>query len=230
MNALSFTFRTLSLAMLPSGALWWPRERLLCVSDLHLGKTERIARRGGTMLPPYETRDTLERLESDIAASDPALIISLGDSFDDDEAGRAIADADRAALRRLSDGRRWIWIAGNHDPNVPDLPGAWMHEMHLGPLAFRHIAAPGAEAEVSGHYHPCARFSARGARITRRCLLHDDRRIILPAYGTYTGGLDWTAPVLRGLLSSEARALLVGPTPCALPVPVHGRATKAVVQ
>jgi len=57
-----FDFCGARLTALGSGALWWADHGLLCVSDLHLGKAERIARRGGTALPPYETMDTLTRL------------------------------------------------------------------------------------------------------------------------------------------------------------------------
>ena len=101
-----------------SGALWWPAERLLCVADLHLGKSERLARRGGTLLPPYETAETLDRLAAEIAALAPARVVCLGDSFDDCAAGAALAPADAARLTALMAGRDWIWIAGNHDPGA----------------------------------------------------------------------------------------------------------------
>ena len=99
-----------------SGALWWQAERLLCVADLHLGRSERLARRGGTLLPPYETAETLDRLAAEIAALAPARVVCLGDSFDDGAAAPALAAADAAVLAALIAGRDWIWVAGNHDP------------------------------------------------------------------------------------------------------------------
>ena len=104
------------LAARASGALWWPDERLLCVADLHLGKSERLARRGGALLPPYETAETLDRLAAEIAALAPARVVCLGDSFDDSAAGAALAPDQAARLYALAAGREWIWIAGNHDP------------------------------------------------------------------------------------------------------------------
>ncbi|WP_099826696.1 ligase-associated DNA damage response endonuclease PdeM [Oceaniglobus indicus] len=202
-----------------TGALWWPAKRLLCVSDLHLGKSERIARRGGTMLPPYETRDTLTRLEAEIATLDPACVVSLGDSFDDGAAAHGLGADDRAWIARLQRGRRWVWIEGNHDPDLTGIGGVHLHSLPLPPLTFRHIAVPGEAGEVSGHYHPKAVLSLRGKHVSRPCFLHDSNRVILPAFGTFTGGLSWADPVFRTLMRAEATAVLTGPMAHAIPVP-----------
>lgn len=201
-----------SLLLRPSGALYWPDEALLCVGDLHLGRAERLARRGGGLLPPYETADTLDRLEAEIAALSPRRVICLGDSFDDLAAAEGLADGETGRLRRLAAGRQWVWIAGNHDPGPVDLPGTHRVELRLGALEFRHAAAPGplAGAEVSAHFHPRARLSRRGVTVTRRCFLGDAQRLILPAFGTYTGGLDARDPAFDALLGAEARAWLLG--------------------
>ena len=113
MNAYPFSLAGATLALLPSGALHWPTEGLLVVSDMHLGKSERIARRSGTLLPPYETRDTLARLDADIQATAARTVLCLGDSFDDAAAADALAEEDLAWLTRLMAGRRWLWIEGN---------------------------------------------------------------------------------------------------------------------
>ncbi len=102
----------------PSGALWLPGARALIVSDLHLGKAERLARRGGPFLPPYEVAETLARLEAEIAALNPRHVACLGDSFDDPAAARRLDPADWRRLAALAAGRRWTWISGNHDPTV----------------------------------------------------------------------------------------------------------------
>jgi DNA ligase-associated metallophosphoesterase len=223
MNDLPFRFRGETLHALPSGALWWPARGVLCVSDLHLGKSDRMARRGGPMLPPYETQETLTRLAADIAATGPQEVICLGDSFDDLAAGRDLATPLRDLLLGLMAGRRWIWILGNHDPGPIGLGGTHRRDHGLGPLMFRHIAETGAAGagagEVSGHYHPKARISLRGRSLSRRCFLLDAERIVMPAYGAYTGGLDCGRPELAGLMSSNAEAILLGPTPVRIPMP-----------
>lgn len=219
MNTLAFTFCGARLRALPSGAVHWPEQATLVVSDLHLGKSERMARRGGPMLPPYEVTETLDRLLDDIAATHPRTVICLGDSFDDLTAARAARAAVSDRLAPALAGRRWIWIEGNHDPGPVDLGGEHLAELPLGPLVFRHIAQPEARGEVSGHFHPKARVRLRGRTITRRCMLIDDARLMLPAYGTYTGGLFSHEPVLANLMAANAQAILTGPAPTALPMP-----------
>jgi DNA ligase-associated metallophosphoesterase len=207
------------LLALGSGALWWPDQSLLVVSDLHLGKSERIARRGGAALPPYETRDTLNRLAADLALSHARTVVCLGDSFDDPVAADTLPDAERAWILRLQEGRRWVWIAGNHDPGPPGFGGAHLTELPVAPLVFRHIARDGASGEISGHYHPKASITLRGRSITRAAFLVDRDRVILPAYGTYTGGLRTQTPVLGRLMRLEAVAVLTGATPTPIPMP-----------
>lgn len=218
MNSLPIPFAGTTLAALPSGALFWPDRALLCVSDLHLGKSERMARRGGPILPPYEARETLDRLGADIAATAPETVICLGDSFDDDAAMRALEAGAQGRLATLMAGRRWIWIAGNHDPGPVDLGGSHVANHRENPLTFRHIATEGG-GEVSGHYHPKARLALRGRHLTRRCFLFDSRRLILPAYGTYTGGLFSHSDTLATLMAADARAILLADPPLAMPMP-----------
>ena len=216
MNALDFSFCGETLSAMPSGALYWAAQDMLVVSDLHLGKSERIARRGGTLLPPYDSEETLARLADDIASAFPATVLCLGDSFDDLIAAEALSDAIRTRLTSLQAGRRWLWLEGNHDPGPVDLGGTHLNEVTEGPLKFRHIAEAGTEpGEVSGHYHPKARLR----RASRPCFMMDDTRLILPAYGSYTGGLDWTTPVLRDLFAEKAIAYLTGRQVLAVPVP-----------
>jgi len=219
MNALDFAFSGTLLTALSSGALWWPDEGVLCVSDLHLGKSERMARRSGTMLPPYEVEETLNRLSEDIAATAPNTVICLGDSFDDLEAAEAVQAELNLRLAPMMAGRRWIWIEGNHDPGPVDLAGTHLAELALGPLFFCHMArADGPQGEVSGHYHPKARLGAGGRVISRRCFLLDEKRVILPAYGTYTGGLFADDPALTSLMQEQPRAILLNSPPLMIPV------------
>lgn len=218
MNDFVFDFHGARLHARPSGALWWPAARLLCVSDLHLGKSDRIARRGGGMLPPYEGRDTLARLEAELRATGAAAVICLGDSFDDAEAAAGLAPTLAGWLAHLTEGRNWVWVEGNHDPGPLALPGTQRTRVAFGALSFCHIATA-TEAEVSGHYHPKARIGFRGGGVARPCFLIDRARIVLPAFGTYTGGLATTDPVLSDLMAAEALAVLTGARAHALPMP-----------
>ena len=218
MNSYDFTLAGAHLCALGSGALYWPAENLLCVSDLHLGKAERRARLGAAPLPPYETRDTLSRLEADLKATDATTVICLGDSFDDSAAADALPESEKLWIAALQAGRRWIWIEGNHDPGPVDMGGAHLAELTRPPLTFRHIARPAETAEISGHYHPKATLRAKSRSVTRPAFLIDETRVILPAYGTYTGGLRCSDAVLHDLMQAPALAVLTGPTPRPMPL------------
>ena len=209
-NAYAFDFRGERLHAHPGGVLLWGDRDLLVVSDLHLGKSERMARRGGAFLPPYDTLDTLARLDELIQTLDPAAVICLGDSFDDDAAAEGLTTTERLVLGKAMAGRRWVWVEGNHDPSAGGYEGDRCAELAVGPMVFRHIAEPDAAGEVSGHYHPKATVSARGARMSRPCFLIDGARIVMPAFGTYTGGLASHAPELDALMGAEAVAVLTG--------------------
>ncbi|MBT8460135.1 MAG: ligase-associated DNA damage response endonuclease PdeM [Boseongicola sp.] len=209
-------FQGEDLQLRRSGALFWPARKMLAVSDLHLGKSERIARRAGTLLPPYETTETLTRLSDEIAETQPEVVLCLGDSFDDAIAATSLDESHLSTLQRIQAGRRWIWIEGNHDPGPMGFSGTTLAELHEEPITFRHIATTTCEnGEISGHYHPKARIKGT----SRRCFLVDERRMILPAFGAYTGGLSWTTPELRALFSRSATAYLTGRRTLAVPVP-----------
>lgn len=214
MNGYEFNLGQAVLTALPSGALWWPSERCLTVSDLHLGRSERYARRAGALLPPYEVEETLTRLDADIAATEARVVVCLGDTFDDLQAAD-LGEAQALWLARLMAGRRWVWIEGNHDPGPVGLGGEHRAELSFGPLIFRHIAVAGGSGEVSGHYHPKARIAGQA----RRCFLADPRRLIMPAYGTYTGGIYCDDPALSELMQPGAVAILTGQTARPMPMP-----------
>ena len=174
-----------------AGALYWPEEGLLVVADLHLEKGSSFATRG-VLLPPYDTAATLARLGALVARYAPRFVVALGDSFHDDGGPQRVSEDDRAMLGSLQCGRDWIWIAGNHDPEpVRDLGGVSAAMFGIGPLVFRHAPErEDAAGEVAGHLHPVARVNGRGRTVSRRCFATDGKRMVMPAFGAYTGGLN----------------------------------------
>ena len=194
-----------------SGALWLPAHRALIVADLHFEKGSAYALRG-QLLPPYDTRETLTRLEREVAAARPDLLIFLGDSFHDGAAEDRLAGDDAARLAALADGRRLIWVVGNHDADGPRfLPGEIIDEMVLGALLLRHEPREGSQpGEVSGHLHPAAKVASRGGRVRRRCFLTDGDRLILPAFGAYAGGLNVKDEAFAGLFTTRPLAATLG--------------------
>ncbi len=172
------------------GALYWPSQKCLIVADLHFEKGSAYAARG-VHLPPYDTSATLTRLEELVARLKPDSVIALGDSFHDQGARARIAPSDAARINNLTNACAWTWIAGNHDPLPEGFGGTIAEEVRRASLTFRHEPAPApATGEVAGHLHPCAVVQVRGRRLRRRCFASDGTRLILPAFGAYTGGLN----------------------------------------
>ncbi len=202
-----------SLVLDLSGALWWPERAVLVVADLHLEKGSGFAARG-VPLPPHDTQATLARLAGVVARLVPRTVVCLGDSFHDRGAVGRMAAAARERLKELVAGRDWVWIAGNHDPAPPDEWGGRVCcELTLGGLTLRHEAATLCktfDGEVSGHFHPKAALHVRGRRIAGRCFVTDGRRLILPAFGAYAGGLNVLDPAVAGLLDPGFQVILLG--------------------
>jgi DNA ligase-associated metallophosphoesterase len=187
------TFIVVDCALEPQscGALWWADKRLLVVSDLHLEKGSAYASRG-QMLPPYDTRSTLGRVARLMDRLQPRTVISLGDSFHDRRSRPRMATDDVAQVRAMTSACDWVWIEGNHDLAPPDdLGGRAASEISVGPLTFRHEPTEGpARGEVAGHLHPCARIVGRRGSVRTRCFATDGTRLVMPAYGALTGGLN----------------------------------------
>jgi DNA ligase-associated metallophosphoesterase len=186
-----------------AGALYWPDERLLIVADLHLEKGSAFAKRG-VLLPPYDTAATLARLARLVERYAPRLVVALGDNFHDDDGPLRMSSADRATLKLLQRSRDWVWIAGNHDPNLPDgIGGVFADVLALGPLTFRHEPSERpCDGEIAGHLHPVARVAQRGRAMSRRCFASDGRRLIMPAFGAYAGGLNVRDRAISGLFGT----------------------------
>ena len=194
-----------------SGALYWPDEATLILADLHLEKGSSLARRG-IFLPPYDSRATLARLARLCQSFQPRRIVALGDSFHDPEGPARLPAEERALIADLAARHGMVWIAGNHDGlSAEPLGGAVTEELRLGPLVFRHLPArDGRAGEIAGHLHPCASVSVKGRRFRRRCFVGDGTRLILPAFGVFTGGLDLFDDAFAGLFLKTITAFLLG--------------------
>ncbi len=195
----------------PAGALFWPETRVMAVSDLHLEKGSSYARRG-SLLPPWDTRETLERLALAMRRFAPRIVVALGDSFHDPHGPGRLAAADAARLAVLTRAARFVWVLGNHDPRPPEgIEGESVAVWPAGPLLFRHEArADAGPGEVCGHHHPKASIPARGCTVSRPCFVTDGARLMMPAFGAYTGGLDVAAPAIARLFPRGGRAFLLG--------------------
>jgi len=209
-----FSFSGHELMALPQGALFWPARRALLVADLHLEKASWFAA-GGQMLPPYDSLATLSDLAAIAAAAGPEEIWCLGDSFHDRHGCDRLPAAAREQLIALTAATRWTWIVGNHDPGFADHCGAdhcggrIVEEAEVDGLILRHEADPAElRPELSGHFHPKLRITHRGRRVSRRCFVATATKLILPAFGSLTGGLDAHHPEIVRAVGSGAQALV----------------------
>lgn len=211
MTSTEIVFQSEKLYCHLSGALIWPAAETIIVSDLHLEKGSAFAERG-ILLPPYDSRETLNRLTKVIENQLVSRVICLGDSFHDQSAFKRLGMEEKTLIQQMTTARDWIWITGNHDPSPPSqLGGQVSIELSVGPLTFRHIAEPNADAgEISGHYHPKARVTVRGRGLSAPCFIADENKLILPAFGAYTGGLDVTDPAIERYFHNNYRIHMLG--------------------
>ncbi len=216
MVPLSFADR--QFLALPQGALFWPARGALIVADLHFEKASWYAR-SGQLLPPYDSRATLERLEKLVDACEAREIWCLGDSFHDaDGPGRLAAEC-RERLARLARKVEWVWVTGNHDHalsggQAPSMPGHVVAEAVVDGVVMRHEADENEpRPEISGHFHPKVRLGLRGHHVSRRCFLRAPGKLLMPAFGALAGGLDAGHAAIGRVIGPRAEAL----------VPVDGR-------
>nr|WP_321483962.1 ligase-associated DNA damage response endonuclease PdeM [uncultured Cohaesibacter sp.] len=228
----AFTHRGETFEASLTGALYWPRHQALLVADLHLEKGSAFAR-GGQFLPPYDSHQTLSLLAADIAHFQPARVLCLGDSFHDIGGAARMAPDVAQLLNALIGKQEWVWLTGNHDPVIPaDLGGERAQTRNLAgaecPVILCHepgeskkalsAVSPAAESatllehclEICGHMHPVARIPARGRTMRRKCFLLAKERIIMPAYGSFTGGLELRDEAFAPYVPEDARLLVIG--------------------
>lgn len=208
----SLLFGGHDLIPMADAALYWPARQALLVADLHFEKASWFAS-FGQLLPPYDSVETLARLEKLVEATAARELWCLGDSFHDVRGVERMPARAREALDRLTARLDWTWVVGNHDPHLDaSIGGRIVDEIEIDGLLLRHEAVRDeVRPEISGHFHPKLRITVRGRRIARRCFVHSDSKIILPAFGALTGGLDAADPAIVRAVGRPAQALV--PTP-----------------
>ncbi len=204
----SFEFNDQEMLLVQGRALFWPRENALLVADLHLEKASAFARHG-QMLPPYDSRETLERLARALRETGARRVFCLGDNFHDAGGAARLEPYAAGMLAALTSALDWVWIGGNHDGGEDE----GIQQVEVGGLLLRHRARAGELLpELSGHFHPKLTVAARGRRITRACAVRSERRLILPAFGALTGGMNAASPEILGAMQP---ALAIDAVACA---------------
>jgi len=204
-----FSFAGETFEATASGALYWSARSALLVADLHLEKASWFARLG-QFLPPYDSHATLSALADELERSGATQLYCLGDSFHDAFGCDRLPANARELLTELTSSLEWTWIVGNHDPGFADHCGGTIRdEVELGPLVLRHEAVAGeARPEISGHFHPKLRLHLKGRQVSRRCFVVSANKMIMPAFGSLTGGLDAHHPEIMRSVGTGAAALV----------------------
>lgn len=202
-QTLPVTFAGNDLLLDARGAIFWPSEHTLIVSDLHLEKASFLAQFGAAV-PQYDSRDTLQKLQELVAHHRPQRVICLGDSFHDVKAVRRLSADDAALLNGIvASCAEWVWILGNHDPVLDaDIPGIAAAHLDIGGIRLCHEPQPDTPNQIIGHYHPKVQMRLQGTRISGRCFLLGESMLIMPAFGSFTGGLDCNDAALNRLSST----------------------------
>ena len=204
-----FSFAGETFEATPSGALFWPARQALLVADLHLEKASWFARLG-QLLPPYDSHATLTALARAVEKTQAKRLYCLGDSFHDRFGCDRLPAEARALLTELTSRLDWTWIVGNHDPGFADHCGGHIaDEVEIGGIVLRHEAVRGdPRPEMSGHFHPKLRLQLKGRHVSRRCFVVSQTKMILPAFGSLTGGLDAHHPEILRNVGANAAALV----------------------
>lgn len=204
-----FSFAGRNFEVCPDGALYWPEQDALFVADLHLEKASWFARLG-QFLPPYDSHATLAALHSDVERTGASRLFCLGDSFHDRFGCDRLPVSARELLQAMTDQLDWVWIVGNHDPGFADhCGGRIVDEVEMGGIVLRHEAVLAEDRpEMSGHFHPKLRLQLKGRNVSRRCFVASATKLILPAFGSLTGGLDAAHPEIMKQMQGQAAALV----------------------
>ncbi|MEH6827623.1 ligase-associated DNA damage response endonuclease PdeM [Parasphingorhabdus sp.] len=211
-------------------ALYWPAKNALLVADLHLEKASFYARQG-QMLPPYDSQATLEELADLVAITGATTVFCLGDNYHDGGGEARLEPEAARQLTAMTAALEWIWITGNHDRDVAGRWGGSVVDEWTGEgLALRHEATANSHLpEISGHYHPKIRIAVRGRHVSRRCFVRGRNHLILPAFGSLTGGMAAHDPAIEACVGGPAEAIIgLKEKPVRFPLPFADRVTEKI--
>ncbi|MBT1451197.1 ligase-associated DNA damage response endonuclease PdeM [Glaciecola sp. XM2] len=197
------------------GVLYWPKHDVLVFSDLHFEKGSFLTQFAHP-LPRFDTKETIHRMMGLVQQYQPKKVICLGDSFHDGNAGKRIERKEIEAINTLVEGvEQWIWILGNHDPDIPEqLLGTRNHHLILDGILFVHEPEvleqyAHCHAQVVGHYHPKTRYRLVNQYVSGKSFCVGETLLLMPAFGKYTGGLSSDDPVIKKLFGNASPQILM---------------------
>ena len=181
------------MLLLPEKAVYWPAHKMLIIADIHFGKAASF-RAQGIPVPRGTTTENLVKLDALIDAHGAEHVVFLGDFL---HARAAHASSTQQAMLAWRERRRELrltLVRGNHDKHAGDPATALgielVDEPHaVGPFAFCHhpdIDTGG--YALAGHVHPAWVLATRFDSLRLPCFVVGKERMILPSFGSFTGG------------------------------------------
>ena len=194
------------------GVIYWPRLMTIILSDLHLGKSMFWARHG-KFLPPYDNLETLSKLKKVLRKFQISKIIFLGDVFHDDSGYESLEPETIQILNEILCNYEIIFIAGNHDLNISIPKIKILKNYTKDSIIFSHYPSTNVsekKAQIFGHFHPKISVKISGRVISKKCFVIDKKKILLPSFGNYTGGLDINKNMLLNIFKKDCTYFMLG--------------------
>lgn len=171
-------------------AMYWPAQKALILSDLHVGKTAHF-RKHGIPIPDDIFKEDLRQLEGLINHFEVQQVLIVGDLIHA-EANKNMDEF--AQWRHQFNKVVFRLIKGNHDR----LSDSWIFKFNLevteylklGPFLFVHDPQDHEEDGfvISGHIHPGVLVKGKGRqKIKLPCYAITESELVLPAFSRFTG-------------------------------------------
>ncbi len=176
---------------------------------MHLEKGSSYAETG-QLIPPFDSEATLNKLIYSMKINKINKIILLGDTFHDEGALERMDLKSQGLLRYILDNYNVIFILGNHENKMKLEKITFYHDYVIDNIHFTHEAKLNNQYQVSGHFHPVASVKVGSKKITEKCLIHSKNHLILPSFGTFTGGLNINSNIMKPYLSNYYDIFMLG--------------------
>ena len=189
------------------GCMFHIESKTLVFSDLHLEKGSYLISQGNP-LPMIDTLDTILKIQKCIDVYKPETVIALGDSLHDVHALERMHPDDKAFIMKICQSvQHWHWIMGNHDknPEKQDLFTQFNFSSKIVTEQFQYVhdVENTDLPQIIGHFHPKASINIGPQTIRGKCFLITEKLIVMPAFGTFTGGLDIHSEAIEKLLNGQ---------------------------